>query len=216
MKRLFLACALIIGSASVSAGANAAANPATNPTTNPTIQAVQAKLDKPHVLCGRFDQSKQLAGFKKPLTSHGRFCVVVGKGVVWRTLKPFANTLRLTRDEIVQMQGDKVGVRLDANKEPTVRIINGVMFSLLAGDFAQLDSLFEVRGGLNPKGDSWRVELTARQALLAKTIGKISLTGDAYVKSLNMVDGNGDHTDIVFSDIKTGETAITPDDAAAF
>ena len=43
---------------------------------------IQAMLAKPAVICGRFDQTKQLAGMKKPLASEGRFCVVAGKGVL--------------------------------------------------------------------------------------------------------------------------------------
>ena len=46
------------------------------------IREIQPMLAKPTVLCGRFDQSKQLTGLKKPLASNGRFCVVAGKGVV--------------------------------------------------------------------------------------------------------------------------------------
>jgi len=30
-------------------------------------------LAQPKVLCGHFDQSKQLAGLKKPMVSNGRF-----------------------------------------------------------------------------------------------------------------------------------------------
>ena len=52
------------------------------------VAKIQAMLAKPEQLCGRFEQSKQLAGMKKPLASSGRFCVVAGKGVMWRTLKP--------------------------------------------------------------------------------------------------------------------------------
>ena len=37
------------------------------------VAKIQAMLDKPAVLCGRFDQSKQLTGMKKPLASRGRF-----------------------------------------------------------------------------------------------------------------------------------------------
>ena len=39
------------------------------------VAKIQAVLAKPQVLCGRFDQSKQLAGMKKHLLSSGRFCV---------------------------------------------------------------------------------------------------------------------------------------------
>jgi hypothetical protein len=177
------------------------------------IAKIQAMLAKPDILCGRFDQTKQLIGMKKPLASNGRFCVVAGKGVLWRTLKPFPNTLRLTRDEIVNLQGDRVAMRLDARQEPTVRMINSVLFSLLAGDLGQLESLFDVEGSADT---GWRVSLKAREPALAKAIGAISLDGAAYVKNIHINEASGDRTDIVFSEIKTGAAALSAEEAALF
>jgi hypothetical protein len=201
MKRIFFALLL------AAAGAQAA------PPSAP-VAAIQAMLAKPAQLCGRFEQTKQLAGMKKPLASSGRFCVVAGKGVLWRTLKPFVSTLRVSRDEIVQLQGERVAMRLAASQEPTVRMINGVLFSLLGGDLGQLDTLFEVDGQVN--GKSWSVSLKARNPALARAIGAISLDGDAYVRKLHMVEQGGDRTDIAFSDIKTGPEAVLPEEAALF
>jgi outer membrane lipoprotein-sorting protein len=198
MKRLFSALVF----AAACASANAAA----------PIAKIQGMLAKPEQLCGRFEQTKQLAGMKKPLVSSGRFCVVAGKGVLWRTLKPFPNTLHLKKDEIVHMQGERVSMRLDAAKEPTVRMINGVLFSLLAGDLGQLETLFEVDGSMTDGG--WKVALKARSAALARAIGAISLDGAAYVRSIHMVEESGDKTDIVFSDIKTGPASLLPEEAA--
>ncbi len=178
------------------------------------VAKISAMLDKPKALCGRFEQSKQLTGIKKPLLSTGRFCVVAGKGVLWRNLKPFANTLRLSADEIVQYQGERVALRLEAKREPTVRIINSVLFSLLAGDLAQLDKLFEVEA--NVQEQSWQVKLKAKDAALAKAIGSIALDGAAYVKNIQMLDASGDKTDIQFFDIKTGESAMLAEEAALF
>ena len=178
------------------------------------IAKIQSMLAEPALMCGRFDQTKKLAGMKKPLASHGRFCVVGGKGVMWRTLKPFPNTLRLTRDEIVAFQGERVSMRLDAKQEPTVRMINSVLFSLLSGELSQLETLFEVNGATDV--NTWKVALKARQPALAKAIGAISLEGGAYVKKILIDEASGDHTSIVFSDIKTGEGAITPEEAALF
>ena len=177
------------------------------------IAKIQAMLAKPDQLCGRFDQTKTLAGMKRPLASMGRFCVIAGKGVLWRTLKPFPNTLRLTRDEIVHYQGERVAMRLAAAQEPTVRTINSVLFSLLAGDLAQLDTLFAVDGSID---GTWKVNLKARAPALAKAIGAISLEGGAYVKNITMVEAGGDRTDIVFSEIKTGPSAVTPEETALF
>nr|WP_315217818.1 outer membrane lipoprotein carrier protein LolA [uncultured Duganella sp.] len=178
------------------------------------VAKIQAMLAKPPIMCGRFDQTKQLAGMKKPLASNGRFCVVAGKGVLWRTLQPFPSTLRLTRDEIVNYQGDRVAMRLDAKTEPTVRMINNVLFSLLSGDLGQLDSLFEVDGTAD--ANSWSVALKARQPALEKAIGTIKLDGGAYVKNIVMSEAGGDKTNIVFSAIQTGEAALTKEEAALF
>jgi hypothetical protein len=198
MKRLFLAAAMLLACAQAAAQA--------------PVARIQEMLAKPAVLCGRFDQTKTLAGMKKPLASTGRFCVVQGKGVLWRTLKPFPNTLRLTRDEIVHYQGERVATRLDAQKEPTVRMINSVLFSLLSGDLSQLDKLFEVDGGAAAQG--WKVALKARQPALARAIGAIALEGGAYVKHIRLDEAGGDRTEISFSEIKTGEAAITAEEAA--
>jgi len=205
---LILFCSFSLSlSLSVIQGANAAtpANP---------VPAIQNMLAKPKVLCGRFDQTKHLVGMKKPLLSNGRFCVLAGKGVLWRTLQPFPNTLRLTRDEIVHFQGERVAMRLDAKQEPVVRMINSVLFSLLSGDLSQLESLFEVDGSAD--ANSWKVNLKAREAALAKAIGVIALDGSAYVKNIQMNEASGDRTTIVFSEIKTGETAITAEEAGLF
>ncbi|WP_442781820.1 outer membrane lipoprotein carrier protein LolA [Collimonas fungivorans] len=178
------------------------------------VEKIQAMLARPPVLCGRFDQSKQLVGIKKPLLSNGRFCVVNGKGVLWRTLQPFPNTLRLKRDEIVQMQGDRVAMRMDAKQEPVVRMINSVLFSLLAGDLSQLDSLFELDGSV--QGNSWKVALKARQPALAKAIGTLALSGGAYVKTVTISEASGDRTDISFSELQSGSNAMTAEEGAAF
>jgi hypothetical protein len=178
------------------------------------VAAIQAVLAKPAVLCGRFDQSKTLVGMKKPLAAEGRFCVVAGKGVLWRTLKPFPSTLRLTRDEIVHMQGGRVAMRLDAKTEPTVRMINSVLFSLLAGDLSQLETLFMVDGTLD--AGTWNVTLKAREAALAKAIGTIKLDGASFVKHIAIEEASGDRTAITFSNIVTGESAMTAEEVALF
>ena len=87
-----------------------------------------------------------------------------------------------------------------------------MLFSLLAGDLGQLDSLFEVDGSV--AGESWNVSLKARSPALARAIGAISLDGGAYVRSIRMVEESGDRTEISFSDIKTGPGAVLPEEAA--
>jgi len=178
------------------------------------VATIQSMLAKPKILCGHFDQSKQLMGLKKPMVSSGRFCVVAEKGVLWRTVRPFPNTLRLTRDEIVQLQGDRVTMRLDAKQEPAVRMINSVLFALLAGDLEPIENLFEVDGKIND--NNWSVTLKAREPAVAKVISGVALDGGAYVKNITLNEASGDRTRIMFSKIETGDAAMSVDEAALF
>lgn len=178
------------------------------------IAQIQAMLAKPQIICGRFDQTKQLVGINKPLISNGRFCVITGKGVLWQTLQPFPNTLRLTPDAIVQMQGDRVITRLDAQQEPVVRMINSVLFSVLAGNLDQLNKLFELNGSV--QNNNWQVALQARQPALAQAIGDINLQGDYYVRKVTLREASGDRTTINFSKINSGAGAMTKQEEALF
>lgn len=200
MKRYVISCWLALACASSLAAA--------------PVAKIQSMLAKPKIFCGNFEQAKQLDGFKKPLMSSGRFCVVAGKGVLWRTLQPFFSTLRLTHDEIVQTQGERVAMRLDAKQEPMVRTINSVLFALLAGDLTQLETLFEVDGSV--RGDSWGVLLKAREPALAKAVGGVQIEGAAFVRNIVIREAGGDRTSIVFSGMASGESALTAEEAKAF
>jgi hypothetical protein len=178
------------------------------------VEQIRGLLVKPKILCGRFDQTKQLAGLKNPLQSNGRFCVVADKGVLWRSLQPFAQTVRLTRDEIVQWQGERVTMKLDARQEPALRLVNGILFAALAGDLGQLEKHFDIDGTV--RDGNWQAKLKPRDGGVAKVIGAIALEGGAYVKNVVIDDANGDRTRISFSAIQTGEQAMSADEAALF
>jgi hypothetical protein len=178
------------------------------------VEKIAALLARPKVFCGRFEQTKQLAGLKKPLMSNGRFCVVADKGVLWRTLQPFPNTVRLTRDEIIQSQGERVTMRLNAKQEPTVRLMNSVLFSLLAGDFGRLEKFFDLTSNVDK--NSWSVTLKPREPGLAKALGAVAIEGSSYVTNIAIDEASGDRTQIVFSKIETGEHAMSYDEAALF
>jgi hypothetical protein len=178
------------------------------------MATIESMLLKPPVLCGRFEQKKQLVGLKNAVNSSGRFCVVADKGVLWRTLKPFPTALRLSRDEIVQLHGDRVTLRLEAKKEPTVRMINTVLFALFAGDIGQLEKHFEIDGSV--QNNAWSIRLKALEPGLAKAIGSIALEGGIYVRTIRIVEASGDRTTIDLMAIETGESAMNADEAKLF
>ena len=178
------------------------------------VAAVKAQLDQPEVLRGNFAQSKQIEGFSKPLLSSGDFIVSRERGVLWRTAKPFPSVLKLTRDEIVASQGNAVTFRLSADSEPSVRIINGMMISLLNGDVAGLDQQFTMSG--TTTAGAWSLDLKPKQAAFAKLIRAIALKGDAHVREIAIDEANGDNTQIRFSDQISVPEMLSADELERF
>jgi len=175
---------------------------------------VRQQLVQVPVLRGEFEQHKQVQGFSKPLVSKGTFLVARERGVLWVTQSPFASQLRLTRNEIVATQNGAIAFRLDAGKEPTVRVINGLMFSLLNGELDGLAELFKIDGLADAKG--WQITLSPKQSALAKLMLKIELDGDKYVRSIRIDEASGDKTVIRFSAQRNGPAQLTADEVAKF
>lgn len=168
-------------------------------------QAVRERLQQPEWLRGDFTQTKKVPGFARPLVSSGNFVAARGRGVLWRTLKPFASELRLTQGEIRATQGGQVALRLDAAREPAVRVINTLMFSLLNGDVSGLAELFEISGGV--KGTAWQLALVPRAGALQQVLRRVELDGDAFVRRIQLFEANGDESLIQLANPRTDGVA---------
>jgi hypothetical protein len=185
MKRRTLLIALLPGAALAAPG---------------LAQAVRERLQQPEWLRGDFTQTKTVPGFAKPLVSRGDFVLARGRGVLWRTLKPFASELRLTRDEIRATQGGQTSMRLDAAREPAVRVINTLMFSLLNGDVSGLAELFELSG--STRGAGWQLSLAPRPSALRQVLQRVELEGDAFVRRIQLFEANGDQSLIQLANLR--------------
>ena len=177
---------------------------------------IRARLSQPELLRGDFEQAKTVTGFAKPLHSSGDFLVARGRGVLWRTDQPFAAELRLTRNEIQTSQGGAVIFKLDAAKEPTVRVINGLMFALLNGDLVQLGELFDFAGSLAATGKGWTLALTPKQPALARLLKKVELQGDTLVRRILIDEANGDKTQIRFLRQRSEPATLSAAEQARF
>lgn len=184
-RRHLLAAALALGRRAASA-----ADP---------LDAVRSRLADVALLRGDFVQVKRLAGFRNPLQSSGQFVLVRGRGVLWQTKQPFVSTLVVTpeRLESLDAQGQRLS-RLDARDEPALRSINQLLLATLAADLTPLRALFEIEAELiGPLG--WRLALRPGDALLARQLARITLTGERHVHEVRLEERNGDRTEIAFS-----------------
>ena len=160
------------------------------------LKEVKAQLVIESVTEGAFVQTRALAQIKKPLVSTGTFLVVRDLGVIWETRQPLAQTMRLTRGEILQTDGKNTLMQLKADKEPVVRVINKVLFSIFSGDIAVLAQWFDHTGKVD-KG-RWTLNFTPRDANLAKLMKRVDISGSKNVERVSITSSAGDLTVIEF------------------
>lgn len=162
--------------------------------------AVRERLRQPEWLRGEFQQAKTVPGFAKPLQSRGDFVLARGRGVLWRTTRPFASELRLTRDEIRATQGGQTAMKLDASREPAVRLITGLMFALLNGDVSGLGEAFRVEGSV--QGAHWALQLVPKAGAWAQVLQRVELEGDAFVRRIRLLEASGDDSVITLGALR--------------
>lgn len=179
------------------------------------LRAIQSRLTIDTVIRGDFTQTRQLAGVKKPLVANGTFIVEKTRGVLWRTQKPFSQTMRVTQGEILQRDGERVLMVLRADQEPAVNAISRVLFSLFAGDISALAEFFDYSGRADNGKGGWQLSFKPRNDGLKAVIASLSLEGDNVVRQVTLASAAGDVTRIAFSHVATA-AALTADERAQF
>ncbi|MDR0716904.1 MAG: outer membrane lipoprotein carrier protein LolA [Azoarcus sp.] len=170
------------------------------------LDEVRARLALAPVTKGEFLQTRKLAQIGKPLVSNGRFLVARDVGVIWENVAPFAQTTRLTKNEILQTHGEGTATRLSADKEPVVGVINAILFGTLSGDIEALAQRFDYSGEVT--GAAWRLDFTPKDASLARFIRSLSLSGGRDIGRVEITSAAGDVTLIEFrAQVHAGELA---------
>lgn len=167
---------------------------------------IAARLSPAQVVRGQFEQQKIISGFSKPLLSSGEFVLWKSRGVLWQTRKPFASTLKITRNTLQAWQDnpEQKSLQLDSRSEPALKAVNTLLFAIFSGDIKTLQHSFKMDGGLSGK-QGWQLTLTANDAAVSRVIKSATLEGDRHVHVLTLLDSNGDKSIIRFSGLSEAE-----------
>ncbi len=180
------------------------------------VDVIKQRVAKVDVLRGEFTQEKQVAGFKNPLRSQGRFVLAQEHGVIWTTLKPFPSEVVVTRDRILSRQRDGSSrVEMDGRQQPAMRSVNAIMFALMSGDAQALSAQFTVKVEVLP-GNAWKMQLTPRSAMLGKVFAQLTLSGDRYVREVQINEANQDVTRIHFAGMSETPATLSADEGGRF
>ena len=199
----------------VSLGATLHVGAVNAPAPDPLAQ-VRTQVAQVPLLRGGFSQEKQVAGFRNPLRSSGRFVLAREKGVIWTTVAPFPSEIVITRDRIVSRQRDgSARVEVDGRQQPGLRTVNAMMFALMSGDMKALTTTFDVKSEPTD-GKGWRMTLLPRSRQLAQAFTSVRLAGDRYVREVELREANGDVTRIRFDGMSETPATLTREEAGRF
>ena len=158
-------------------------------------------LQKPANVQGAFTQQRYLKSLAKPMTTSGAFTLVPKKGLLWQMQKPFATTLRVRADGIMQWTGS-AWTNPNANKLGQNRQIQ-LFLDLLGGNTQGLEKQFNL--SLSGTTQQWTLQLTPKTAITRQIFTRIDISGDSVVRKIELNEKQGDRTVMQFSQIQTSQ-----------
>ena len=160
------------------------------PQTMDAFRKTSANLAEHPIVRGNFEQEKVLSRLNRSLKSSGNFIIAAGQGMVWETLNPFPSTLALGKDYLVQSRPGGQKSVLSAQGNETFISLAEVLSAVFSGQSQGLLDNFEVYF-LEGAAD-WELGLMPRNRAIASFAQRISMKGDAAIKSITIDEQNGD------------------------
>lgn len=161
------------------------------------LQALSKGLASAQLTTGHFVQERELTGFPKPMRTEGVYFLDLKKGIVWETLKPFANTLIFSEKGIKRINKHGAQV-ISAQDIPYLKTVNALMLSLFSAQTEGLNKDFDIL--LEGSSARWSMTLVPKKtSALATVFNSLEITGAASPQSIKMVNRQNETTRLQLS-----------------
>ena len=160
--------------------------------------AISQKLKTNDLVTGQFIQKKALKGFPRPITSTGNFFYWRNQGLYWETNKPFSQGITFMPKDVLHW---KNGKQENSKKktDSTQKHISKILLAIFNGDLTRLERFFKTQW--ESEKTNWKIELTPANNAVKETLQAITLSGNDYIDSLEIINTNGDSTHISFQEV---------------
>ena len=172
---------------------------------------VQQLLTLSQVRQAHFEQEKQVAGLSQPLKASGELLLVRDLGLWWQQQKPFALTLTLTPQRMVQQMAGQPATVIDS---PQLLEFSQMLLALFGSDEATLSRYFKIDFQSTEAG--WQLLLVPTLTPLDQVFVSLTLSGQGQLDELVIADKQGDSTRIRFSAWQERSLPLTPEEQARF
>ncbi|MCY9821073.1 outer membrane lipoprotein carrier protein LolA [Aeromonas media] len=176
-----------------------------------TRDQVQQLLTLSPARQAHFEQEKQVAGLSQPLKASGELLLVRDLGLWWQQQKPFALTLTLTPQRMVQQVAGQPATVIDS---PQLLEFSQMLLALFGSDEATLSRYFSIDFQSLEAG--WQLVMVPTQAPLDKVFASLTLSGQGQLDQLLIADKQGDSTRIRFTSWRDRTLPLTPEEQARF
>ena len=176
-----------------------------------TRDQVQQLLTLSPARQARFEQEKQVAGLSQPLKASGELLLVRDLGLWWQQQKPFALTLTLMPQRMVQQVAGQPATVIDS---PQVLEFSQMLLALAGSDEVTLSRYFKIDFQSTEAG--WQLLLVPTLTPLDKVFASLTLSGQGQLDQLLIADKQGDSTRIRFSAWQARSLPLTPEEQARF
>ena len=140
-------------------------------------------------LSGTFIQARQLTVLPLALESEGTFEFNRNEGLIWQTLKPNRQLLRIT-EQGVMLEGSNTVLAGSAGLAP-------VLLAVFSGQLNQLEELFTIQSSGDPQ--DWQLTMAPVSEATAAYIQAVSIRGAKNLEHLEIIEPGGDGTFIDFT-----------------
>lgn len=161
------------------------------------FKTVLTHLPKGGVLKAKFTQKRYLSGIPQPIKSTGDIILWNGKGLLWNTVEPFANTILLTAQGIFQVEnGQKTSLTANQGNH-NQKVLLDLISHILNGSFEDIEQFkAEPLAALAPS--QWKVRLLPPQNIKS-FISSIIVEGGSYITGITINRSNADKDEITLT-----------------
>jgi hypothetical protein len=153
------------------------------------------------VIVDRFQQKRYVPGLARPFESFGWMRIDQSRSLEWVLCAPLKSTFRITRDQAVEVvEGEKVQAL-----SPLKKRVLGVIRDLLSGDAARVNAVFKPQ--YLSSGDSFSLNLTPRNMLLASNLERITIEGDTRPVKVTIIFRQNDSMEL---SLESGTEGCSP------
>jgi len=167
------------------------------PETADAFKTTCSRLAAHPVVRGNFEQEKTLSRLNRSLKSSGNFIIASGLGMVWDTVRPFASTLALGKDYIIQSRPGGQRTVLSAQGNETFLRMAEVISAVFSGNSQGLTDNFIIYYSGGAAG--WEMGLGPRDTSIGTFAEKIIMKGDTAIKSIFIYEQSGDTVQYLLS-----------------